>query len=120
MHGLLGESFMSDQVKCPIILSHEHILTKLIVSWYHNVFHGGIEWVLSLVRKHFWIPRGPKIVKSVARKCLLCKKLFSKPQPQFMAPSPKDRCDPQFPFNHVGHDCCGPFLEKYKRATVKV
>ena len=37
-----------------------------------------------------------------------------------MAPLPKERCDPQFPFIHVGLDCCGPFLEKYKRATVKV
>ena len=120
VHGRLGESFMSDQAKRPIILSPDHILTKLIVSWYHNVFHGGIEWVLSLVRKQFWIPRGRKIVKSVARKCLLCKKLFSKPQPQFMAPLLKERCDPQFPFIHVGLDCCGPFLEKYKRATVKV
>jgi hypothetical protein len=104
----------------PIIISHKHRIAHLICHHYHGIAHSGTEWVVSLIRRVFWVTRIRGIVKSVASGCILCKKLFSPTVQQKMADLPQQRIEAYHPpFSFVGIDCFGPFLVKRARSEVK-
>ncbi|XP_047985626.1 uncharacterized protein LOC125225814 isoform X1 [Leguminivora glycinivorella] len=53
--GRLGLSAYDYNKKHPIILSHKHILTKLIMSDLHvRLLHAGAQLLLSSIRERFW------------------------------------------------------------------
>ena len=104
----------------PIILPRDHPAVELIVKEFHCRAHLGREWVLSDLRCRFWIVSARYIVERVARKCIVCRKLFGLPCGQKMADLPSCRLNyDEPPFTDVGVDCFGPFHVKYGRAEVK-
>ena len=118
--GRLKNSSLGGQAKNPIILPHDHRLSLLIVQEYHGAAHLGVEWLLSLIRRKFWITRCRSIIKQVRRSCIVCKKMFDKVMVQRMADLPPGRCKPSTaPFTHVGVDLFGHFYVKQGRAEVK-
>ena len=120
MGGRLNNSALAGQAKTPIILPHDHRLSLLIVQEYHGAAHLGVEWLLSLIRRKFWITRCRSIIKQVRRSCIVCNKMFEKLMVQRMADLPPGRYNPSTtPFTHVGVDLFGHFYVKQGRAEVK-
>ncbi len=64
--------------KHPYLIAHESPVVEKIVRDYHVKAHLGTEWLLSLIREKFWITRARSIIKSVARRCVVCKKSYGK------------------------------------------
>ena len=118
--GRLKNAAISRDVKNPYLIPHSHVLSKLIVREFHNVAHLGTEWVVSLIRRKYWITNVRNVVKSVARNCFKCKRLFASASTQYMANLPTERVNPgKAPFVDVGLDCFGPILVKQGRSQVK-
>ena len=118
--GLIRISRRISQVVGPVVVPHTHKVAELICRKFHNFAHLGSEWVLSLVRKHYWVTKARVIIRRVSRSCLVCKKLFGKTGVQKMSDLPPDRIVPGLPpFTNVGLDCFGPFYVKSGRSEVK-
>jgi len=118
--GRLKHLDASKYVKNPIIIPHQHGVAWMIIRDVHNVAHLGVEWTLSMVRKKFWITRSRALIKSIKSQCVVCKRLFGKPQVQKMADLPEERLESgNIPFTKAGVDCFGPFLCKQGRSEVK-
>ena len=118
--GRLKHSPLQPSAKWPMILPSNHPLTVMILRDFHEQFHLGVEWLASLIRRKFWVPRLRVALRGLRAKCVTCKKLYDSPMHQVMAELPPDRCTPSGgPFTNVGVDLCGPFYVKVGRATVK-
>ena len=104
----------------PVIIPHTHPIVYSIVNDYHCIAHLGAEWIISVIRQKFWITKVRVVVKSVARKCFICKKLFGRTAVQIMADLPSARLEPRkTPFAYTGMDCFGPFVVKQGRSEIK-
>ena len=105
----------------PWILPDKHHVTRLIVGEYHRlVGHGGVERVLTELRKKFWVLKGRAFVKNVILPCVTCKRRSPQACKQLMSPLPSVRILPdESPFNTVGVDYFGPFLIKRGRSEHK-
>jgi len=104
----------------PSIIPHDHPIAAMIASDFHNRAHCGTEWVVSEIRRKFWITKVRTVVKKVARDCFLCKRLFGPFCGQKMADLPPERvASGGRPFSCVGIDCFGPFEVKEGRRLGK-
>ncbi len=74
--GRLKESNIEN--KHPYIISGSHIIATTIVRDVHNLAHVGVEWVLGLVRRRFWLIGARRLIKRVGKACVTCKRLYSK------------------------------------------
>lgn len=118
--GRIRRSQFHEQVKHPYLIPSDHSVAQLIVSEVHQVAHLGCEWIVSQVRKRYWIIGLRRIVKAVSKRCVECKKLFAEPCLQKMADLPAERLEPNNPpFYYTGVDCFGPFGIKQGRSEVK-
>ena len=118
--GRLKHSPLQPSSKWPIILPARHPLTVLVLQEYHAGSHLGVEWLVSLIRRKFWVPGLRGTLRGMRSKCVICKRLYNKPMQQIMADLPPDRCTPSGgPFVRVGVDLCGPFYVRQGRSTVK-
>ena len=104
-----------------ILLTPNHLFTKLYIEFLHNEDHSGIESTLAKLQSKFWVPRARKIIKFVKSKCIKCRLLDKKCLEQCMGPLPNDRLKPSPPFYRISLDLFGPFLVKdtVKRRTTK-
>ena len=89
--GRLKYAALTHRSKHPIILPHNHKLSRMIVQDYHGATHLGTEWTLSQVRGKFWIIKARNLIKSVKKKCVICRKLYGQPGCQKMADLPPER-----------------------------
>ena len=120
VQGRLTHSPVGVDHRFPIVVPHKHPISSLIVSDIHGSAHLGQEWVVSIVRNRFWITNMRRVVKRVARDCIVCKKRFAAPGCQRMADLPSSRVTPYNPpFFAVGLDCFGPFLVTHGRSQAK-
>jgi hypothetical protein len=104
----------------PVIVPHSHPISGCIVNDSHSVAHLGTEWTVSVIRKKYWITKIRTLVKSVSRKCFMCKKLFAPLSSQRMSDLPFERLEPyKRPFSYTGIDCFGPFIVKQRRSEIK-
>ena len=118
--GRLKHAPVAVSEKHPCLLPYHDPVAHLIVQEIHNIAHSGSEWVLSLVRRKFWITKARVLIKKVLRDCLVCKKLYGSPCQQIMSDLPSERCVPNKPpFTFVGLDCFGPFFVKRGRSEIK-
>ena len=120
INGRLSHAPIADDRRHPVVVPHVLPIASLIVADIHGSSHLGQEWVVSLVRKNYWIVSLRKIVKAVSRKCFTCRKRFAVPGCQQMAVLPRSRLTPHHPpFFDMGLDCFGLYLVKYGRAQIK-
>ena len=108
--GRINNSTVSLEEKNPIFLPAKHPLIKLLVMHIHQLAkHGGVNITLTTLRERYWILKGRKIVKSILRSCVVCKKLEGLP---YASPCPPDlpacRVSDDPPFAHTGLDFAGP------------
>ncbi|PFX28501.1 hypothetical protein AWC38_SpisGene6805 [Stylophora pistillata] len=112
--GRLRHAPIEQERRHPIILPKNHHVVDLIVRHYHLLSgHSGQEYVLSLIRKSYWIIKGRVAVRRVVNRCLSCRRRQAPSGAQKMADLPTDRVTPDKPpFSFVGVDCFGPFWGK--------
>ena len=85
----------------------------------HHVVSGQ-EYVLSLIRKSYWIIKGRVAVRRVVNRCFSCRRRQAPFGAQTMVDLLADRVTPNKPpFSFEGVDCFGPFWVKRARSQVK-
>ena len=107
--GRLNEGDIAYDANCPKLLSPKSFLCQLIVEDLHfQNHHAGVQQILSLVRKEFWIPQGRNTVKKILRQCVVCRydkrKAFPYPGPPSL---PMERVQYVRPFECTGVDFTG-------------
>ncbi|KAK0134727.1 hypothetical protein N1851_029616 [Merluccius polli] len=119
--GRLSRAAISEDMKYPIILpKHSHISSLLIRHIHEKYGHCGINYVLSQLRKRYWITSGNSAARSVISKCVICRRLKNRTGEQKMANLPYERTLPDLPpFTNVGMDYFGPIETKRGRSSVK-
>ena len=107
--GRIDKAELPWETKRPIILDHEHDITRLIVIDYHRkLIHAGVEHAFNHLREKFWILRGQAEVKNCTVKCPLCHGRRVKPMNQKMSELPAVRlAGVSTPFKQVGQDYAG-------------
>ena len=105
----------------PVILAKKHHVVDLIDRHYRLLSgHCGQEYVLSLIRKSYWIIKGRVAVRRAVNRCFSCRRRQAPSGAQKMADLPADRVTPNKPpFSFVGVDCFGLFWVKRARSQVK-
>ena len=103
-----------------ILLKDHHVSTLLIRNIHGKVKHQGCNHELSELRQKFWFVNARVAVKSVIRKCVVCKKYQARAASQKMADLPASRVKPDEPaFSRTGMDYFGPFDVRQGRTTRK-
>ena len=112
---------IAEASKHPIILPKKNLLVDLIVKDIHaRCGHSGREYVLSVLRRRFWVIDARASIRRVRSKCIDCKKRDTAPSKQQMAALPSDRVTPGGPpFSNCGIDFFGPYFVKRGRARAK-
>ena len=101
----------------PIILHGKHPLTKLIIRSEHlRMLHAGPTLVSSALTCRFHIIFLRKIVRSLIRQCVTCRRRAIRPKPQMLGQLPFERVTPGSVFEKVGVDYAGPIMVKYGMA----
>ena len=110
--GRLKESSLDYNVKHPIILPKDNVLTMRILSYYHELTnHQGRHITHSAVRSAgYFIEKGSSIIKKFINSCVMCRKLRFSCAKQLMADLPSDRVEATPPFLRTGLDVMGPWV----------
>ncbi|XP_068158175.1 uncharacterized protein [Drosophila tropicalis] len=105
----------------PIILTHRHPLTDLIVRHYHvRMKHQNVNATITEIRMKFWITKVRRVLQRVIRNCGVCKLQRATPTPPLMGSLPEDRLKPGgWPFEYTGLDYFGPLLVTVGRRQEK-
>jgi hypothetical protein len=94
----------------PIIVPKGHVATLLIRHFHEKTFHQGRTITEGQIRSNgFWIIGAKKLISTLIRTCVLCRKRRGKVEVQKMADLPEDRLTPGPPFSAVGVDTFGPW-----------
>ncbi|GFY33532.1 uncharacterized protein TNCV_4538661 [Trichonephila clavipes] len=108
INGRLHQSTLSCHEKHPILIPGKIRFTKFLVKDAHEkVVHSSVADTLIQVREKYWIPKERQIIKSIVRKCFVCKKIQFRPCTQIMTPLPRDRIEQSPPFAVTGLDFAG-------------
>jgi len=109
--GRLEKAFISYHEAHPIILPGKTHVAFLIVNMCHDeVLHQGRLATEGAVRsKGYWITGLKRLVTTLVRQCVHCRKLRGKERCQIMAPLPSDRLSVGPPFTNIGVDVFGPW-----------
>ncbi|XP_072168900.1 uncharacterized protein [Diadema setosum] len=119
--GRLGNAPLDYDEKHPVILLHDHHVTRLLISHHHHLVghsRAGMTW--SFLRTRYWVMRGGVAVRKVVGKCFRCKRRNAPRMEQMMAELPLHRVTPDKPpFTYVGVDYFRPILVKQSCSRVK-
>ena len=97
----------------PVILRGSHPITRLIIRSEHlRLLHAGPTLLSCSLNRRFHILGARKIVRSITRACVICRRIAAKPQSQMMGQLPVERVTPDLVFNRVGVDYAGPLQLK--------
>lgn len=109
-------------MKRPIIMSRQNWITKLLIRYYHKIYHHrNHETVINQVRQKFYVPKLRVALKSVVTNdCQSCINRRAKPEPPEEGNLPAGRMETGFRiFTHTGLDYFGPFYIIQGRSEVK-
>ena len=103
-----------------LLLSHS--LTVLIIKNAHSAqLHSGVNSTLTTLRQTYWIPAARQRIKSIIRKCVVCRKTTGKP---YTIPDPpplvKSRVSPTDPFAVTGVDFTSALYARTSEGECKV
>ena len=107
--GRIHNAPLSELTKFPFLLPSKHLLTELIINMIHiNQLHGGVNSVITAARQRYWIPSIQRVVRSLLKKCVICKRVSGRPYSAPDAPPlPKSRTLCSKPFSVTGVDFTG-------------
>lgn len=107
--GRLQQSGLSYDVRHPILMPRNSILTSYLLIHDHITHHHcGPQMLLTVSRRRFWIIRGASAAKKVYRQCVTCVRAKPLATYQQMGQLPPDRVQPNPPFAITGVDYAGP------------
>ena len=112
-NGRLQNAELRYDSRYPILLDPEATLTTLLIRRAHDeVFHNGTPETLTQLRATYWVTKGRQRVKTIVKRCALCRRLegpcYGIPQ---TPPLPKNRVAGGS-FESAGIDYCGPLFVK--------
>ena len=111
--GREGNSNRAFSSQHPVILHGAHPITRLIVRSEHlRLLHAGPTLLSCSLNRRYHILVGRKVVRSVTRACVICRRRAARPQRQQMGQLPLERVMPDAVFSRVGVDYAGPLLLK--------
>ncbi|XP_041675417.1 uncharacterized protein LOC108112994 [Drosophila eugracilis] len=96
----------------PVILSHRHSLTEMVVRHYHaQIKHQNVDATIAQIRTRFWVTKIRRVLKEVTSSCNKCKLQRTWPMPPIMRPLPEDRLEAGgWSFKYTRLDYFGPLL----------
>ena len=98
----------------PAIVHGKHPVTKLIIRSEHlRLLHAGPALLTSTLSRRLHIVGYRKVIRSITRACVVCRRQSARPQPQMLGQLPIERTTPDSVFEKVGVDYAGPFYIKY-------
>lgn len=99
-------------IKHPIILPHDHPISKAVLHHYHErVFHQGrVVTHGAIMEAGYYIPKIRHLLRKMINSCVRCRRLRAACESQYMADLPKDRMEPAAPFTSTGVDVFGPWM----------
>ncbi len=107
--GRLKESLIDYDIKHPMVIPKNSILSKLIINDAHQAtMHGGTQLTMSHTRNKYWIIDTRKSVRNQITKCVKCHRYSQKMQEQLMGNLPDPRVNMSRAFLHTGIDYAGP------------
>ncbi|XP_053380934.1 uncharacterized protein LOC123562061 [Mercenaria mercenaria] len=121
--GRIHNAPLSDVTKFPYLLPKRHPLTRLIVLDTHeNQLHAGTNATATQLRQKYWIPATRQCVKSILRKCTICRRVQGKPyRAPDPPPLPKVRVEESPPFTVTGVDYTGAlYVRDHSGSVIKV
>ena len=111
--GRESNSKLSYENQHPLIIHGKHPLTKLLIRSEHTrLLHAGPTLLTASLSRQFHIIGCRKIVRSITRSCVTCRRKSSRPQPPIMGQLPMERITPDAVFDKVGIDYAGPIYIK--------
>lgn len=79
----------------PAILHGKHPLTHLMIRDEHlRLLHAGPTLLTASLSRRYHIVGRRKVIRSVARKCITCRRYTAKPKPQMLGQLPVERLTP--------------------------
>ena len=103
--GRIERASIDEDIKHPILLPKQHLLTKHIVWEAHEKNqHAGIDWVHFHLRQKFWIMSSRQIIRSILRKCQICLRKIPLLSTNRITPLPSSKTNPNEAFVFVGLD----------------
>lgn len=120
--GRIHNAPLSELTKFPFLLPSKHLLTELIINMIHiNQLHGGVNSVITAARQRYWIPSIRRVVRSLLKKCVICKRVSGRPYSAPDAPPlPKSRTLCSKPFSVTGVDFTGALFVRSSGGEQKV
>ncbi|XP_053403136.1 uncharacterized protein LOC123560655 [Mercenaria mercenaria] len=107
--GRIHNADLDEEAKFPYLIPAKDPLTRLLVADAHErLLHAGQNSVITYLRQKYWIPSIRQSVRTVLRRCLVCRrtegKAYSAPDPP---PLPQYRVEDAPPFTVTGVDFSG-------------
>jgi len=104
----------------PIILSHRHSLTDMIVYHFHAKKHQNLDATITEIRMRFWVTKLRRVLRKLISACNVCKLHRAQPVPPVMGPLPEDPLEANgWPFKNTGLDYFGPLMVTVARHKEK-
>ena len=112
--GRQQNSKLSYSKQHPLILHGKHPVTKLIIhSEHQRLLHAGPTLLTTSLCRRYHIIGCRKIIRSITRGCITCRRTSARPQPQMLGQLPIERITPGPVFDQTGVDYAGPVYIKY-------
>ncbi len=116
--GRLNKGKLTHSQRHPLIFPSKDKLVHLLVRHHHiRSYHAGLSILLPLISRDYHIQSARRLVRSIFRQCVVCKKQQAKTSQQLMGQLPKQRLTPGAVFQAVGTDFAGPLHLKLGPST---
>ena len=115
--GRIKNASISFNRKHPIILPKSHLITDMIISYYHQTYcHAGVQTTLYAMRQKYWPIDGRTQIRKIIRRCVTCFRAKPILAGHKMGNLPTVRVEKGVRvFYNVGIDYCGPFYVKERK-----
>ena len=114
--GRVDKAIVSYGTKHPLLLPHDHFVSRLIIQEAHRCGHPGVATTGAKTRTNYWIVRGHDLAKAAKYKYVLCREMELKTETQIMADLPQHRTAPNTPpFYCISCEYFGHFTVKIGR-----
>ena len=111
--GRKQESKLAYSRMYPIILDGKYQQTRQIIQTEHSrLLHAGPTLLMSSLNCRYHTIGDRRVVCSITRACVICRRKSQKPNPQLMGQLPIELVTPDIVFKNVGVDYTGPIYIK--------
>lgn len=119
--GRLNHATIAPKTRHPILLPHDHRLTRVILEKIHqNCGHQSADRTLAAVRNLYWVTKARRTLSTIVHGCLKCRRRKAVLNPPRMADLPPQRLAAgSYPFVYTGVDYMGPFEVTILRRKLK-